>query len=375
MQFTDAVTVAGKPRRTADGYLVAEAKCVRTGIQIYTGDEVGKPEMAQVRVYRAADQVFAQDSLQSFSHAPITVNHPTVAVTADNWKELAVGEVSTAAKQDGVWVSLPLIFKDASAIASLESGKRELSAGYVCELDFTPGITADGQPYDAQQRSIKINHLALVDRARAGSEARIGDGVQWGIAPIEDATPEKETQMTMKTVTVDGIPIEVTDQGATVIATLQQRIADAATKAAQTATAHSTLIEAKDTEIGGLKADLKKAQDAAIKPADLDKMVADRATLVSVVKTIDAKIVVDGKSDADLRKAAVTAKLGDELVKDASDAEIAGMFKAIAKDVKAADPFRDVLKDGLKPLGDAPTQANDAWAKGIDDLNAWRKEA
>src|SRR4051812_39635821 len=125
MQFTDAVTVAGKPRRTADGYLIAEAKCVRTGIQIYTGDEVGKPDMAQVRVYRAADQVFAQDSLQSFSHAPITVNHPAEAVTADNWAKLAVGEVSTAAKQDGVWVSLPLIFKDASAIASLESGKRE----------------------------------------------------------------------------------------------------------------------------------------------------------------------------------------------------------------------------------------------------------
>jgi hypothetical protein len=35
MQFTDAVAVARKPRRTADGYLVAEARCVRTGIQLY----------------------------------------------------------------------------------------------------------------------------------------------------------------------------------------------------------------------------------------------------------------------------------------------------------------------------------------------------
>lgn len=386
MQFTDAVTVEGKPRRTADGYLVAEAKCVRTGIQVYTGDEVGKPELETVRVYRSADQVFAQDSLQSFSHAPITVNHPSVAVTADNWKDLAVGEVSTAAKRDGVWVSLPLIFKDASAIASLESGKRELSAGYVCELDFTPGLTADGQAFDAQQRSIKINHLALVDRARAGPEARIGDGVDdggkdrkpWGAAPIPPTIDKETITMSdaLRTVVVDGLSVSTTDQGAQAIAVLQQRIADAATKASQTETAHAALIVTKDTEIGGLKADLKKARDTAIKPADLDKMVADRSALVAVIHTIDAKIVVDGKSDADLRKAAVTAKLGDEMVKDASDAEIAGMFKAIAKDVKPTDPFREVAKGGFKvATGDAAAQANDAFGKSVDDLNAWRKEA
>lgn len=56
-------------------------------------------------------------------------------------KALSVGEVSTAAKQDGQWVMLPLILKDAAAIKAMVSGKRELSAGYVCELDWTPGLT------------------------------------------------------------------------------------------------------------------------------------------------------------------------------------------------------------------------------------------
>ncbi|WP_312879867.1 DUF2213 domain-containing protein [Phyllobacterium trifolii] len=40
MQFTDAVTVAGKRRRD-DGYLVADARIARTGIQNYLGSEVG----------------------------------------------------------------------------------------------------------------------------------------------------------------------------------------------------------------------------------------------------------------------------------------------------------------------------------------------
>src|SRR5690606_5280771 len=176
-KFTDSVTLDGT-RLTGDGYLVTTARSVRTGVQLYAGSEVGRPEMRTVRVMRPADEVFSQDSLQSFSHTPVTLNHPSEAVTAANWSKLAVGEVSTAAKQDGDWISLPLILKDAAAIRAVQSGKRELSAGYTCELEWT-----DGHPdHDAIQRNIRINHLAVVDRARAGQEARIGDN--WGTSPI-----------------------------------------------------------------------------------------------------------------------------------------------------------------------------------------------
>jgi hypothetical protein len=377
MQFTDAVTVEGKPRRTTDGYLIASAKCVRTGIQIYTGDEVGKPEMDRVRVYRAADQVFAQDSLQSFSHAPITVNHPSVAVTADNWKELAVGEVSTAAKQDGVWVSLPLIFKDAAAIAALESGKRELSAGYVCDLDFTPGVTADGQHYDAQQRSIKINHLALVDRARAGSEARIGDGVEtWGASPITDATPEKEPHMTLKTVTVDGIPIEVTDQGATVIATLQKRLADATDASAKVLTDHAAALASKDKELATKDAEIDALKAQVLDAAALDKKVADRAALCNVATKIAPAVKLDGLADADIRKAVVTAKLGDAAVKDKPAAYIDARFDILAEDAgKTVDTFRQAIQNGVQPTVDGDASGKAYQAMVGDMSNAWQNSS
>ncbi|UHS60604.1 DUF2213 domain-containing protein [Agrobacterium vaccinii] len=369
MQFTDAVTVSGT-RRTADGYLIAEAKSVRTGIQLYSGDEVGKPDMKVVRVYRPADQVFADSSLQSFTHAPVTMNHPDEAVTADNWKELAVGEVSTAAKKDGEWVHLPLILKDAAAISSVESGKRELSAGYTCELVWGDGVTDDGQEFNATQTNIKINHLAIVDRARAGSQARIGDSAgEWGASPLtNDHKPKEEKIMTLKTVTVDGIPVEVTDQGAIVINTLQTRLADAVAKITTTETAHQSVVAAKDQEIGTLKADLKKAQDAAMKPEDVDRLVADRSALVQTVKAIDSAIEIKG-SDADLRRAAVKSKLGDEMVKDASDDMITGMFRAIAKDAKPVDAFADVIKDGLKPSPTLTADEDKAWAASIADLN------
>jgi uncharacterized protein len=372
MQFTDAVAVAGT-RRLADGYLVAEARCVRTGIQLYSGDEVGKPDMPVVRVYRDGTQVFADASLQSFSHAPITVDHPADMVTAENWAKLAVGEVSTAAKKDGEWVTLPLILKDAAAIQSVIDGKRELSAGYTCELDFTPGVTADGQQFDAQQKNIKINHLALVDRARAGSKARIGDGA-WGATPIVDATPEKETPMTLKTVTVDGIPVEVTDQGATVIATLQQRIADAAKKAAETETSHAAVIAAKDKDIATRDAQIDDLKKKIVDGPALDKLVADRAILLDVARKIAKDVKFDGLDDAAIKRTVVTAKLGDAAVKDKSADYINARFDILAEDAGkgAPDPFRTIVQNGLNPISDAGTieKAYQAMTDGL--TSAWQ---
>lgn len=363
MQFTDAVTVSGT-RRTADGYLIAEAKSVRTGIQLYSGDEVGKPEMQVVRVYRPADQVFADASLQSFTHAPVTMNHPDEAVTSDNWKELAVGEVSTAAKKDGEWVHLPLILKDAAAISSVESGKRELSAGYTCELVWGDGVTPDGQEFNATQTNIKINHLAIVDRARAGSQARIGDGASWGASPFtSDHNPKKETIMTLKTVTVDGIPVEVTDQGATVITTLQKRLEDAAAKMSTADAAHLAAIAAKDAELAKKDAELDATKAKVLSDADIDKRVQDRADLVAVAAVIAKDVKTAGLSDAAIRKAVVTAKLGDAAVAGKADAYIDARFDILAEDAKkeaGADPFANVLKDGLKPAPNARSEADKA---------------
>jgi len=194
----------------------------------------------------------------------------------------------------------------------------------------------------------------------------------------------------LRTVVVDGLSVQTTDQGAQAIAKLLKDLESSVAKfndattshqaalsakdveIANTGKAHEAAIATKDEEIGALKADLKTAQDAAPKVADLDKLVADRAVLVTTIKAIDAKIEISGRTDAELRREAVRAKLGDAMVKDASDAEISGMFKAIAKDVKAADPFRQVVQNGI-PTADGATNSNDAYAAMlVRDANAWQ---
>ena len=77
-------------RETRDGFLVAEAFAVRTGVQDYLGSEVGRPDMPVVRVYRAEDEVRAADSLRTFSHATVTVDHPPAGVTPETYQTLSV---------------------------------------------------------------------------------------------------------------------------------------------------------------------------------------------------------------------------------------------------------------------------------------------
>jgi hypothetical protein len=372
MQFTDAVTVAGT-RRTGDGYLVADAKAVRTGIQLYAGSEVGRPDLAIVRVYRSEDEVRNTDSLRSFSHAPVTVDHPAVSVNADNWKDFAVGEVSTAATWDGNRISLPLILKDAKAIEAVTGGKRELSAGYTCDLDWTAGTTKDGQAFDAQQKNIRANHVAIVDRGRAGSECRIGDAEphKWGVSPVNLQTADERTiQMDLRKVLVDGLTVETTDQGAQAIDKLQNALKDSAARVETLTADHAKAIAAKDGELAKKDAEIDALKGKVLDAAALDKLVQARSALVDTARKIAKDVKTDGLTDAEIRKAVVTAKLGDAAVKDKAEAYIDARFDILAEDaVKSADPVRQVLRSGVQSSDAATADEDKAYAASLADLN------
>ncbi|NTG48589.1 DUF2213 domain-containing protein [Agrobacterium rhizogenes] len=379
MQFTDAVTVAGTRRRD-DGYLVADARIARTGVQSYLGSEVGKPDMAVVKVYRPGSEVFSDDTMKSAAHRPVTNDHPSEMVTSDNWKKYSVGQTGDEVSGEGIFIRVPLMVSDEAAIKDIEAGKQELSAGYTCDLDFTAGQTPTGEAYDAIQKNIRINHVAVVQRGRAGSKVRIGDGVAaWGIAPFTtDHNPEEEKIMTLKTVTVDGIPVEVTDQGAVVIATLQSRLADANTKFADAAKEHLAAIAAKDAELAKKDAALDAEKAKVLSDADLDKRVQARADLITVAKAIAKDVKTDGLTDADIRKAVVVAKVGDAAIAGKPEAYIDARFDLLVEDAKkvaGADPFASTVKDGINTPLTADKEVADAYTLMVADLKLGKTSA
>lgn len=229
LNLFDAAPISTR-RKTGDGYLVAEARAARLGVQLYAGAEVGKPEMGVVRVMRPEAEVFDRTSISSYGSAPITVGHPPGGVTADTWKRFAVGHVGEGVVRDGEYVAIPLILKDADAIRQLEGGTRELSVGYTCNLDWSPG-SEGGQTWDAVQRSIRVNHVALVPRGRAGAECRIADS-----APsFDQRTHTMSDKLTPPMGFLDAIPGPEAAQVASVIADLQSnetfRVAQAGKRA------------------------------------------------------------------------------------------------------------------------------------------------
>jgi hypothetical protein len=372
-KFLDAVSVAGV-KETADGYLVADAFAVRTGVQRYAGFELDQPDQPFIDVYRSEDQVFSRASLASFAHIPITNDHPSVAVTAENWKDLAVGETSTEVLRDGERLRIPLIVKDKATVDLVKAGKRQLSAGYTCDLLFEDGRAPDGTPYQARQTNIRANHIAIVQRGRAGPEFRIGDGEDWGAAPL--MKDEEHPPMTTRNLTIDGITIAFTDQGAEAVGKLQERIGALTADNLQLVTTHTAALAAKDTEIGELKAKLAEAEKKVPDSRTLDALASARADLIQKARALVKDLKTDGLSDADIRKAAVTAALGEDLVKDASDAEIGGMFKALKAPTTAGaphDPVRHMMMTRDTRARDSDDTGQEAYERRVAD--AWKPAA
>lgn len=380
-RFADRLGV-GALKETAEGYLVATSRVARTGIQLYRASEIWdaaegqgfKPEDV-VRVYRSPEQVFDEKSLSSITRIPITLDHPTEDVNSSNWGRLAKGEVGDSyalERGDPGWVVINPMLKDSGLIAAAKTTHPEWSMGY--KADIIP--FADKSLADFEMVGIRYNHVAAVQRGRAGPEARIGDS--WGATPMQDIqpgnppTPQGGLMPDVKSVILGDSVVQVSIGDALAIDKFkidaQRQIADAEAGKKKAEEEKS----AKEEEIGELKAKLKKAEDAAM--VDVDALVASRTALLAQVRAIDASIVVAGKTDAELRKAAVSKKLGDSYVVDVSDAEITGMFKAIAKDAAPANPAAAVFKDGVHQVGDASTKAQDALAKSNADLNAWRNQ-
>jgi hypothetical protein len=361
MDFTDSLTIDGKWRKTADGYLVADVRAARTGVQSYTGREVdpenalGLRDMAVVSVYRPEETVFATDALKSFTSLPITNDHPNEAVNAENYRRYAVGDTGEDILRDGQFIRVPIMVKDAAAIRLIEGGKRQLSMGYSCTVVKQDGTTPDGLHYDAVQTSLRGNHLAIVSAARGGDQLTIGDSIVT-LKPV--------------TITLDGAShtVELSDAAAILVGQLQTKLTDALTRATTAETNVGTLtvqLSTKDGEIAGLTS---KLTDAAITPAKLDAAVADRSKVIDAAKTIFPALVADGKTLAEIRKEAVTHKIADAATM--ADAAIDGAFAALSAtivDAGTTDTLANGLRD-MKPSVQGEKLVSDARAEMIAGL-------
>jgi hypothetical protein len=276
-----------------------------------------------------------------------------------------------------------LIVQDERMIAKVERGDaRELSAGYTCRIDATPG-EFDGERYDGVQRGIVYNHVALGPRdwGRAGPQVALHmDGLsddlraELGVerfdeelARLLELNPEavlplktdagrkperKDPPVTTKTIRIDGLPYEVDPQTAAAFeksqAASSERL-DAAEKRADTL----------EAERDQLRADLDEAKtklDAATDPGTIQAAVAARVALEAGAKKVlgpDAKF--DGKDDRQIKVEVISKEVENFDAADRSDDYINARYDAIVEAAPERRDSRDETRQAVtQTVGGAP---------------------
>ncbi len=321
-----------KFEKTPEGFLKGQACVTQIGVFSYLqGDN------SVVRELRIPEEVFSQESLDSFKLKPITNDHPVEKITAENVKQYSVGNLGeNPYNRDNIYLTIDLIIQDAAAIADVMAGKRELSVGYDCEIDPSPGVWG-GVQYDVIQRKIRANHVAIVDRARAGDAARIrldsADAIQV-IKKEETKVPD------LKKIKIDGVEYEGEAKILESYTTALTKV-DTLQTSLTALTAEKTKAEAdRDTfkdKAEKLDVQVKELEKNKLDAQAVEAAVARRVKILDAAKLAEVE-VTDKMTELDIQKA-VILKIFPKAVLDGKDqiyidARFDGALETFAKDTE-----------------------------------------
>lgn len=161
---------------TPEGYLVCKnVPIARVGHQEYLGSEFKGPVADRLYdVTRPEDEVFDKAAIASFEGKPVVDEHPDEDVTPDNYSQYMKGVCREVHRGDGEFKNCligDLIIYDKALIDKIKNGKREVSCGYDC-------LWCQTGDSSFEQREIRGNHIAIVDRGRAGHKIAIRDSAE-----------------------------------------------------------------------------------------------------------------------------------------------------------------------------------------------------
>lgn len=175
----DRASVSARIADINGWYEVKNNPLSKVGVFDYLGASLpDAPDPQKIyKVYRPADELGSQATLDSFKLIPWVDDHTMLGhdltPVEDKGMHGVIGEEVVFDSSTGIMSGNIKVFSKALA-NSIDHGKRELSLGYRCNYDWTPGVF-NGISYDAVQRCIRGNHLALVAQGRMGPDVAVLD--------------------------------------------------------------------------------------------------------------------------------------------------------------------------------------------------------
>ena len=356
--------------KTPEGFVKATVAVTSIGVFTYRN-----PDGSQRRELRLPEEVFNQDSLDTLRLKPMTLLHPTSEqtpgslLTPETVKELSCGSVGTPFT-DSYRVFTEIMVTRADAVQSVLDGNTlGLSCGYTCDIEWTSGNWL-GQEYDCIQRNIRYNHVALVPRPRAGDDAiiRLDDAGAPGPVPSEYLNTDKEPNMDLKKVHLDGVEYQAEAQVITALNKAQEQVAGLNQELEQMrhdAADHT----AKVSTLEGERDSLKERLDACEKdmPNKIQAAVASRIDLMDKARAAGCEVRSD-MADAELKAAVILKKFPQANLDGKDDAYISARFDA-ACEMIAQDAEHQSRKDAADIPNNEPTN-KDPLAESMARFNA-----
>jgi uncharacterized protein len=339
-----------KAEVSPEGFIRDKPVITRAGIFTYR-----QKDGRTIKEYRSPEEVFKSDSLATLAGVPITDGHRGM-VNSDNPNGI-LGAVLGPGEQDGDNVVAGIIIHNPKKLGK----RRELSLGYHADILDTPGVTSDGHNYDSIQTNIRYNHLAVVEKGRAGN-ARLrldaSDGVNGTFEEDEVAEPK------MVIVKIDDIEYTVSPEVARHVGKLQEEVQ-------QRTVGYDTLAAERDSLKGQVAEHVE-----ALKTAVLDAKNELRARLVLEEQAKKHNVVFDDKTtDRKLREDIVTKLRGNVMKFDGkSDEYVNSAFDLTinAEDNKQTKVGNQRQQAGPKSSAPELTGAAAARAKMIANIRVGR---
>lgn len=336
-----------EPDLDSNGYLHADARVTKAGVFVYH-----HPDGSVTRELRHPDDVFKADSIATLKNRPVTDGHPYPGkLDAKNTKKFSIGSLVKSPVRNDIYLDTGLMITDQDAIDKImreDSPVREISCGYECKMVKESG-TYQGERYDERQTNIVYNHVAIVDKGRAGPSARLvldaADAAVEGVdIELKEDKKTKQENLNMKTVKIlreavktstfktDTLSVEVDESAEkAVVLVLDER--DRAIIHIKTLETKLDTATTKTDQLQGEIDQLKK--NAVIPPEKLGQMVAERADVLGVAGHIGITDKLDAVDTEAIRKMVVAHKNPDLKLDDAATGYIQGRYDMIVEGIKA----------------------------------------
>lgn len=148
----------------------------KEGVFPYLGKQIS-PELEPDKiymVYRPASELTSEETIESFNGVPFIDEHEMIGEGFTKYDDRPAGGVLFNVKANGGILTGDFKIYSEELQEEISNGKKELSLGYLCDYELTKGVW-NGQRYDAIQKNIRGNHVALVNHGRMGSDVRVYD--------------------------------------------------------------------------------------------------------------------------------------------------------------------------------------------------------